>query len=189
MMRVGKGLAASTAPWQAQSRRLSRTSVGLMSSATGLRLSLLSVRGGYYKENVQPTRPTSDYGTSVYHLGGANSAADTRISNGATSIGDKFTGSSRNCDPTSIRGGQDQSSASRNNGWATKEIGKGSQAICKNAEEKGNNLPPQKTTIPDEEWQIAEAIYDWWISGKSYEKWYSERFQQGKLNFNDNEND
>ena len=29
--------------------------------------------------------------------------------------------------------------------------------------------------------EIAENIYDWWISGKPYKKWYAEKFQQLKL--------
>lgn len=29
--------------------------------------------------------------------------------------------------------------------------------------------------------EIAENIYDWWISGKSYQKWYAEKFQQQDL--------
>ena len=31
--------------------------------------------------------------------------------------------------------------------------------------------------------QIAENIFDWWISGVSYKKWYAMKFLQGKLNF------
>lgn len=31
--------------------------------------------------------------------------------------------------------------------------------------------------------EIAENIYDWWISGKSYKQWYAEKFQQMKLDF------
>lgn len=38
----------------------------------------------------------------------------------------------------------------------------------------------------DSEDIIAENIFDWWISGKSYTKWYAEKFLQLKL-FNDNE--
>ena len=35
---------------------------------------------------------------------------------------------------------------------------------------------------------IAENIYDWWISGKSYKKWYADKFLQTKLEFSeDNE--
>ena len=33
----------------------------------------------------------------------------------------------------------------------------------------------------DEERQICENIFDWWISGKSYERWYADKFLQGKL--------
>ena len=35
---------------------------------------------------------------------------------------------------------------------------------------------------------IAENIYDWWISGKSYKKWYADKFLQLKFEFpGDNE--
>ena len=30
---------------------------------------------------------------------------------------------------------------------------------------------------------IAENIYDWWISGKSYKKWYADKFLQLKFDF------
>ena len=33
----------------------------------------------------------------------------------------------------------------------------------------------------EQENEIAENIYDWWISGKSYQKWYAEKFQQQNL--------
>lgn len=33
------------------------------------------------------------------------------------------------------------------------------------------------------ELEIAENIYDWWISGKSYKRWYAEKFMQQKINF------
>lgn len=38
-------------------------------------------------------------------------------------------------------------------------------------------------TIPNSntERQICENIFDWWISGKSYERWYADKFLQGKL--------
>ena len=32
--------------------------------------------------------------------------------------------------------------------------------------------------------EIAEAIFDWWISGKAYDKWYSEKCLQLALDFN-----
>ena len=35
----------------------------------------------------------------------------------------------------------------------------------------------------EQEYQIAENIFDWWISGKSYKKWYAEKFLQLKLEF------
>lgn len=35
----------------------------------------------------------------------------------------------------------------------------------------------------EQENEIAENIYDWWISGKSYKQWYEEKFQQMKLKF------
>nr|DAR51617.1 MAG TPA: phosphoadenosine-phosphosulfate reductase [Caudoviricetes sp.] len=35
----------------------------------------------------------------------------------------------------------------------------------------------------EQENEIAENIYDWWISGKSYKQWYAENFQQMKLDF------
>ena len=35
----------------------------------------------------------------------------------------------------------------------------------------------------EQENEIAENIYDWWISGKSYKQWYAEKFQQMKLDF------
>lgn len=33
--------------------------------------------------------------------------------------------------------------------------------------------------------QIAENIFDWWISGKAYEEWYADKFLQGKIDFGD----
>lgn len=32
--------------------------------------------------------------------------------------------------------------------------------------------------------EIAEAIFDWWMSGKSYNKWYAEQYMQLALDFN-----
>lgn len=29
--------------------------------------------------------------------------------------------------------------------------------------------------------EIAEKIFDWWISGKSYSKWYADKYLQLKL--------
>ena len=33
----------------------------------------------------------------------------------------------------------------------------------------------------EQETEIAENIYDWWISSKPYKKWYSDKFQQQDL--------
>ena len=33
--------------------------------------------------------------------------------------------------------------------------------------------------------EIAENIFDWWISGKSYKKWYADKFLQLKIDFGD----
>ena len=35
----------------------------------------------------------------------------------------------------------------------------------------------------EQEREIAENIYDWWISGKGYKQWYAEKFLQTKLDF------
>ena len=40
----------------------------------------------------------------------------------------------------------------------------------------------------EQENEIAENIYDWWISGKSYKRWYTEKFQQMKLDFKEETN-
>lgn len=31
--------------------------------------------------------------------------------------------------------------------------------------------------------EIAEKIFSWWISGKSYDKWYAETYLQTKIDF------
>lgn len=33
--------------------------------------------------------------------------------------------------------------------------------------------------------EIAEAIFDWWISGKPYKQWYAEKYLQQKIDFNE----
>ncbi len=37
----------------------------------------------------------------------------------------------------------------------------------------------------EQEDEIAENIYDWWISGVSYKKWYAQKFLQLKFNFDE----
>ena len=36
--------------------------------------------------------------------------------------------------------------------------------------------------------EIAEGIFDWWISGKSYKQWYADKYLQLTFNFEQNEN-
>ena len=38
------------------------------------------------------------------------------------------------------------------------------------------------------EYEIAEAIFDWWISGKPYKQWYADKYLQQKINFEQDEN-
>ena len=40
-----------------------------------------------------------------------------------------------------------------------------------------------RLTDEQREYLIAENIYDWWISGKSYKKWYADKFLQLKFEF------
>lgn len=35
----------------------------------------------------------------------------------------------------------------------------------------------------EQEQEIAGNIFDWWISGKGYKKWYAEKFLQYELEF------
>ena len=66
----------------------------------------------------------------------------------------------------------------------------GSQVLERNSNSRGSQEDGERTieeygkeTFPnaDEERQICENIFDWWISGKSYERWYADKFLQGKL--------
>lgn len=64
------------------------------------------------------------------------------------------------------------------------------QVLARNSNSRGNQengereiVASGKETFPNsaEERQICENIFDWWISGKSYERWYADKFLQGKL--------
>lgn len=33
--------------------------------------------------------------------------------------------------------------------------------------------------------EVAENIFNWWISGRSYAEWYADKFEQGRLDFNE----
>lgn len=37
--------------------------------------------------------------------------------------------------------------------------------------------------------EIAELIFDWWISGKAYSKWYADKYMQLKFDFDNLEED
>lgn len=66
----------------------------------------------------------------------------------------------------------------------------GSQVLARNSNSRGSQEDGERTieeygkvTFPNssEERQVCENIFDWWISGKSYERWYADKFLQGKL--------
>lgn len=61
-----------------------------------------------------------------------------------------------------------------NDNWETKQR-------C--MESRSTRFSPPDRLTEEQENEIAENIYDWWISGKSYKKWYAEKFQQMKLDF------
>lgn len=50
-----------------------------------------------------------------------------------------------------------------------------------------SDSPSLVGTEEDRENKIAENIFDWWISGKAYDKWYAEKYLQGKFDFSANE--
>lgn len=51
-----------------------------------------------------------------------------------------------------------------------------------NAEGEDVNAESQLTDEQIER-KVAEAIFDWWISKKSYRKWYADKYLQQELNF------
>lgn len=65
----------------------------------------------------------------------------------------------------------------------TQGIGWGGEEYGKLAERGFSSSSSSDRLTEEQENEIAENIYDWWISGKSYQKWYTEKFQQQKLNF------
>lgn len=68
----------------------------------------------------------------------------------------------------------------------------GRAKVCEKTEEYGKTVDcPTVGTIPNEELenQIAENIFDWWLSGVSYAQWYEEKFLQQKFNFDEIENE
>ena len=64
-----------------------------------------------------------------------------------------------------------------NDNWKTKQR-------CMESRSTGFSSSSSSDRLTEEqENEIAENIYDWWISGKSYKQWYAEKFQQLKLDF------
>ena len=57
----------------------------------------------------------------------------------------------------------------------TQHIGKGKRGFSSSSSSDG--------LTDEQEHEIAENIYDWWISGMSYKRWYAERFLQYELEF------
>lgn len=57
----------------------------------------------------------------------------------------------------------------------TRHIGKGKRGFSSSSSSDG--------LTDEQEHEIAENIYDWWISGMSYKRWYAERFLQYELEF------
>ena len=55
----------------------------------------------------------------------------------------------------------------------------------RSVERGGFSQSSSSDRLTDEQMEdlIAENIYDWWISGKSYKKWYADKFLQLKLEF------
>ena len=45
--------------------------------------------------------------------------------------------------------------------------------------------PSSDCVTKDREREIAENIFDWWISGKGYKKWYADKFLTFRLSFQD----
>ena len=68
-----------------------------------------------------------------------------------------------------------------NDNWKTKQR-------CMESRNTGFSGSSSSDRLTEEqENEIAENIYDWWISGKSYKQWYAEKFQQMKLDFGEEE--
>ena len=68
----------------------------------------------------------------------------------------------------------------------TRNIGRAREQRCMESRNTGFSGSSSSDRLTEEqENEIAENIYDWWISGKSYKQWYAERFQQLKIDFGD----
>lgn len=74
-------------------------------------------------------------------------------------------------------------SASASSGCGQTATGRQNRGIWKLAERGFSGRLSSDRLTGGQENEIAENIYDWWISGKSYRQWYAEKFQQMKLDF------
>ena len=53
-------------------------------------------------------------------------------------------------------------------------------------DETGFSESPASGGVDAGQWaedEIAEAIFDWWISGKPYKQWYSDKYLQQEIEF------
>lgn len=69
-------------------------------------------------------------------------------------------------------------------------LGKTNKDKLRSVERSGFSQSSSSDRLTDEQKEdlIAENIYDWWISGKSYKKWYTDKFLQLKFDLSeDNE--
>lgn len=48
-----------------------------------------------------------------------------------------------------------------------------------------SECPSSNSVTKDKEREIAENIFDWWISGKGYKKWYADKFLSLHFTFQD----
>lgn len=69
-----------------------------------------------------------------------------------------------------------------NDNWETCKTKHGNMETCRCGFSDSSS---SDRLTEEQENEIAENIYDWWISGQSYRQWYTEKFQQMKLDFGD----
>lgn len=72
-------------------------------------------------------------------------------------------------------------SAFANNGCEQTTTGRQNGGVWNLAAPGFSSSSSSDRLTEEQENEIAENIYDWWISGKSYKQWYAEKFQQMKL--------
>ena len=67
-----------------------------------------------------------------------------------------------------------------NDNWETCKTKHGNMETCRCGFSDSSS---SDRLTEEQENEIAENIYDWWISGKSYKQWYAETFSQMKIRF------